>query len=291
MKRKQSTGVIYFLIITTLLGSCVWSYTISALGSQQSSVAFSAPVDPNLQYEPTKELWALVSSLRQLRTDYYEKQRQNTEKIQQIRDIAQKLQAEVEELRRREKQIDKSFSEIQSDIRKSEFENEENKLTESSTAKKLERFIAKQTEEIEKGIPYRKDDRLTRLKGSASNEQPLEDQSVTDVFGRVWSFSQEELRIARSGESFTDLVELGEDRLQYARLFRVGHQILGYLTEQGDQAGIWLDGVGWEEAKKGRAESVKEAVGILDRRRVPNYVLLPVKIETVDIKTKGRSKD
>ena len=281
-EKKMSSGI-FFGIVIFLFVFCLYHVAVSQ--PQQSPVLSEL----KQQTDSTEQLWSLVRSLRKLRADYYEKQSRHADKIQKLRDTSAKLQSDVEELRRRENQIDKSLSEIESDIRKLRFENEENKLTELSTAQKLKQFISKQTEEIEKGIPYRKNDRLTRLKGSMHAEQPSpQEPIVADLFGRVWNFSQEEMRIARSGETFTDLVEVDENRMQYARLFRVGHQLLGYLTEQDDQAGIWLDGTGWEKVTKDRAQSVREAVMILDQKRVPKYVQLPVKIEPVDIKTEGK---
>jgi len=284
MGKKQSAGVMCFLIITALLSSCFWTYSTAASDSEQSSVTSSFVVDSNSQSELTEELWSLVRSLRQLRSDYYEKQTQRADKIQQLRDVSQKLQVEADELRRSENQLDKSIAQIDSDIEKLQIENKKNKSIELSVAKKLDGFVLEQAEKIEKGIEYRKNDRLMRLKGITSTEQLQQEQSVGDVFGRVWSFSQEELRIARSGEAFTDLVSLDDGRLQHARVFRVGHQILGYMTEKDEQTGIWIEGIGWEKAKNSKAEAVKTAVRILDRRSIPAYVQLPVKIEPVNTK-------
>ncbi|MDD5135490.1 MAG: DUF3450 family protein [Phycisphaerae bacterium] len=275
-----------FIIIIFWASCYLQSYVLFASDIQLYSSASSASADPNLQYEPTKELWALVSTLRQLQTDYYEKQALHKDKIQQIRDISQKLQADVEEIKSRENQIDKNLSEIQSDIQNLQIENEKNKSTESSALKTLEQFAAEQTEKIKDGIPYRKSDRLSRLNGISVAGQSSQGASVTEIFGRIWNFSQEELRIARSGETFTDQVDMGKGRLQYARLFRVGHQFLGYVTEQDGQTGIWTEGAGWEKAKGPIADSVKEAIEILDGTNVPKYVQLPIKMGPVNTQTK-----
>jgi len=287
MERKLSSKKICFLIIIAVLGSCFWICRTAASDSSQSSLSSSFVSDANSQSKLREELWSLVRSLRQLRADYYEKQSRCAEKIAQFREVSQKLQVELEELRRRENQLDESIAQIQSDIEKLRVENVKNKSTELSVAKKLDGFVVEQAEKIEKGIEYRKNDRLTRLKGVTSTTQLQQKNSVGDVFGRIWSFSQEEMRIARSGESFTDLVELGENRLQYARLFRVGHQLLGYMTEKDEQMGIWIEGIGWKKATNTEAKAVKAAVRILDRRDVLAYVQLPVKIEPLDIKTKS----
>ena len=235
----------------------------------------------------TEQLWSLVRSLGQLRADYYEKQGQRSEEIGQLRETAGKLEAEVEELRRREEAMDKDLAGIQAEIAELGIENAENQAMQLSVAGKLDEFVAGQGEEVERGIPYRKNDRLARLAGRIGGEQPAQGRSVADVFGGIWSFSQEEMRIARSGETYTDLVELGERQMQYARLFRVGHQVLGYVTEQEGRVGIWSAKGEWESVGKREGEAVKEAVQILDQKSVPNYVQLPVRIEPADIKTRG----
>jgi predicted RNase H-like nuclease (RuvC/YqgF family) len=290
MKRKPFEEEVWFLSVIIVLSCCFWACVTAASGSEQLSVTSLSSPDSNSQSELTEELRTLVRSLRQLRSDYYEKQSQHADKIQQLRNTSEKLQAEAEELRSRESQIDKSLSEIQSDIEKLKNENKNDQSMELSVVKRLDEFVTTQAKEVEEGIPYRKNDRLARLKGNTRAEQTSEDQSVVDVLGRIWSFSQEELRIARSGETFTDQVELSKGRLQYARLFRVGHQILGYVTEQDDRAGIWMDGTGWEKAEKTAAESVKEAIEILDRTNVPKYIQIPVKIKSADIKNKNGKK-
>jgi hypothetical protein len=284
MKRKLLSGETCFPVLMFVLSCCFLFYGPAASGSEQFSVMPSSFVDPNSQSEPTEELWSLVRSLRQLRTDYYEQQKERLEKIRNLNDISLKLQDEVEELRLVQEQLDNNFSEIQSDIEKLQVENALNKSTESSVLRELERFATQQTEEISNGIPYRTNDRLSRLLGSGRVEQP--NQSIGDVLGRVWSFSQEEMRIARSGETFTDMVRLDESCTKYARLFRVGHQVLGYKTEQDGQAGMWISGVGWHKVEKSEAESVAAAIKILDRKSVPKYIQLPIKIEPVKSETK-----
>jgi len=287
MNRKQSVKKACLLTIIIVLSSCFWTYCTSASDAKQSSVTSSFVVDSNSQSDLTEELWSLVSSLRQMRADYYEKQNQHADKIRQLREVSKKLQTEVEELRRREKKLDESIAQTQSDIEKLKAENGKNKSMELSVAKRLDDFVVEQAGKIEKGIPYRKDDRLARLKGITSTQQQQQEEGVGDIFGRIWSFSQEEMRIARSGEAFTDLVSLDERSLRHARLFRVGHQLLGYMTEKDEQTGIWIEGIGWKKADNSEAKAIKTSVRILDRRHVPGYVQLPVKIKPANIKAQG----
>jgi hypothetical protein len=267
-------------VIITILSSCLWGMAMADTPARTS--------DSKSESELRQELWVLVAELRELRTDHYKKQSRNTEQIKQFGDVSAKLEIELKELRSNKENLDKSLASTQAEIQKVQSENEKNKSVESSTAKKLESFISRQTEEIEKGIPYRKNDRFKRLNGTGSIKQTsMKDQSISDMFGRVWSFSQEEIRIARSGETFTDQVQVDEGRLQYARLFRVGHLILGYLIEQDGQTGIWVDGTGWKKTTKSEAESIRQAVNIIDRKQAPKHIQLPVYTKPV-VQTEGK---
>jgi predicted RNase H-like nuclease (RuvC/YqgF family) len=281
MTARSLSGKTCFLVTVIVLNFCFWICSAAASDSEQTS-AVSLSAGPNTQSELTEELWQLVRSLRQLRSDYYEEQCRRSEEIRRLGETTEKLQAEVEQLRSEEKQLDESLAEIDSSIRKLQAENEKDRTVESSVAKRLDEFVALQSGQIEKGIPYRREDRLRRLNGDIPSEQMQQSRLIADVFGRIWSFSQEEMRIARSGETFTELVRLDDKRQQHARLFRVGHQVLGYRTEQGGRAGIWLDGATWKKAKNSEAEAVRAAVEILDQQHPPEYILLPVKIESVD---------
>jgi len=268
-------------IIITILCSCMWGLTMAETPAGTS--------DSKSESELRQELWGLVVELRNLRTDHYKKQNQNAEEIKQLGNVSGKLIIEFKELRKAKENLDKSLTETQADIYKLQSENEKKKSVELSTTIKLKSFISRQTKEIKKGIPYRKQKRIERLNGDNESAGQLASQkkSVSDMFGRVWSFSQEEIRIAHSGETFTDQVQLDETRLRYARLFRVGHLILGYLTEQDGQAGIWVDGDGWKKTTKFEVESIRQAVNILDRKQAPKYIQLPVYIKPVNVQTEG----
>jgi len=271
-----------YVILVAVLCFCVnWQAEIAYCADSHGE---TASIDSRSESELRDELWDLVKSLRQLRTDYYEKQTEYSKKIKKYQTTCSKLEAELNELRERSENLDKNIADADKEISKLQKEKQKNDQVESSAVKKLHYFISQQTEIVEKGIPYRREDRLERLNGKAS----VNDQQISDLLGRVWSFSQEELRIARSGESFTGQVQTDKGRLQYARLFRVGYLVLGYITEQGGYAGIWDNGKQeWKSAANKEAESIRQSIDILDRKRAPEFIKLPVFINPKHIKTEG----
>ena len=101
-------------------------------------------------------------------------------------------------------------------------------------------------------------------------------RKLSDQLGRFWSFLQEELRVARSGETYSAEVPIGGGKAKPARIFRVGHLALGYVTEDGEQSGLW-DGAQWVAARSPEEEhALRDAVETLDRRRAPTLLPIPL---------------
>lgn len=258
-------ALIVFLPLLLVTEVSVWGESSSAaedLQSQQES-------------ELTEQLWTLVRTIRRERSAYYKRQSERSDKIEKTNNISKSLESRLDELRKRDEELSEELAKIQSDINQLSRQTKKNESIRLSLAEQFNKFVTVESRNIETGIPYRRDDRLARLEGFNG---AVKDQPVSDVFGRIWNFSQEEMRIAGSGETFTDEIDLGKDCRQNVRLFRVGHQILGYVTEDGDQAGIWLkqlEGGCWKHGlEDAEDEAVRKAVEILDRRRAPEYVSL-----------------
>ncbi len=238
----------------------------------------------------SEELRGLIHSLHELRSGYYQRQATRRDKIGQMREVSIGLKSQVEELRGREEEVDGKLAQKKKEIEKLRLEIETAESVESAIGKRLEQFVGEQVKEIESSVPCRREQRLARLKGVEEGVYSEYERTVAAMLGRIWNFSQEELRMARSGETFTDLIDLGEGRGQYARVFRVGHQLAGYLTETGEQAGIWRNG-GWEKVEGRGEQAVKAAISILDRRAVPEYVDLPIRMGPLNIQSQGGEGD
>ena len=106
--------------------------------------------------------------------------------------------------------------------------------------------------------------------------------SVVDQLGRLWSYVQDELRLARSSETYTGRLQMDNGTSPHVRYFRVGQLILGYVTEDGERTGMWSalsEGKGWLHISDPKqARQVRDAVDILDRRKGPRLVTLPIAI-------------
>jgi hypothetical protein len=174
----------------------------------------------------------------------------------------------VAELRGREGEAERTLGELRSDLGKLRSE-EAADVRRAALVPEVEKSMEEGREWIAKGIPYRVDDRSQRL-GSP------QDGSLSEKLARYWSFLQEEARIARSGEALSAEIPLAGGRAKPARIFRVGHLVMGYVTEDGQEAGLW-NGTQWVPAANADEEkAIRQAVEILDRRRTPELLSLPV---------------
>ncbi len=90
------------------------------------------------------------------------------------------------------------------------------------------------------------------------------------------------MRLAGSSETYSDRASVEGNLTPYARYFRLGQSMLGYVTEDGQQTALWtptLDADPWQAIlDPAQAAQVRSAVEILDRRQAPAFVLLPIAV-------------
>jgi hypothetical protein len=228
------------------------------------------------------ELHTVVRMLREERMAYYEKHRQMESKIQQKRTDLTALENKVIQLRLSEEQVDQDLQRIEQDIRQLELELQSKNADQEQLQKAMDDWVVQGCKAVDEGVPFRQKERSERLVLIELDNAERASGAVADTLGRIWNFFQEEMRLARSGETITEKIEIGRNRLKYAQLFRVGHQILGYLTEDGRETGLWLEQNGpkqWQHTlAEEDAKAALTAVEILDRRRQPKLISLPISI-------------
>lgn len=215
-----------------------------------------------------EELEGLVHQLREERAAYYQRHRARGERLESARAPVRRLEQELADLRTRDAEADRTLAEARSDLEKLR-RDEGADLLRSQLAPDVDQSLREGRDFVSKGIPYRREDRSERL---GTPEQGTLQEKVA----RYWSFLQEEARVARSGEVLSTEVPVGAGRVKPARVFRVGHLVMGYVTEDGLEAGLW-NGKEWAPAASADQEkAIRQAVEILDRRRTPELLNLPV---------------
>ena len=268
-------GVLAFICGTM----AVWGQDSGAPGGGLS------PPEPNVPGENQaleRELWSLVEQLRCMRQEYYQARQLRTSKLEAVKKDSQKLQGELAELVLQEETADREMQEIQSDIAQLKQQQETYDSVQAKIVDQLAQLIPRVEGLVRGGIPYRIEERLARLREGEMPGGSEATMSMSEKLGNFWSFFQQEMRLARSGETYTDQIELSPGCLRHVRLFRVGHQILGYVTEDAAQSGIWMAQAaqpGWKHNLTGKEDAqVRRAVEILDRRQAPQLVQLPLAV-------------
>lgn len=240
----------------------------------------------------TRRLEDLIRQLRELRSDYYRKRTEFDAQIQKARQNRETLQAEAEGLRQQEAELDRQLQQYNSEVQDLSQRLDQKASLQRVVDQKLSEFLADQRTSLENGIPYKQQDRLGRLAPACSDSNDPGHGSVASKLGHLWSYAQEELRLARSSETYSAPAPASNGASPHARYFRVGQVILGYVTEDGQQVGMWSplsEGPrragthikGWLLISDPRqSRQVHAAVEILDRHRAPELVILPVTIRS-----------
>jgi len=228
------------------------------------------PLEEGSQEEPkpAEDLEGLLRKLREARQAFNTRHRSRLEELENVRGSTRRLEAELSDLRSRESEADRGLTEVRGDLAKLKAEEAADGLR-ASLGPDVDRFLREGRDSIDRGIPYRVQDRRQRLGAS-------EEGALSDRMSRAWSFLQEEIRIARSGEALSEEIPLGGGRAKPARVFRVGHLVMGYVTEDGLEAGLWNGSQWTPTASPGQERSVREALDILERRRAPELIRLPL---------------
>lgn len=212
------------------------------------------------------ELQDVLRQLREERSAYYQRQRSRQEAIDAARQATKRLEGEVAELKSRDAEAAKQLAEVNGELDVLRKEDAAAARLAAELAPALDQAVKDGRRFVEEGFDYRRKDRLARL--DSANE------SLGERAGRYWGFLQEELRIARSGEAYSAPIPLDGGRVKPARVFRVGHLLQGFVTEDALEAGYEV-GKAWKVVTPDQAP--RDAVEILDRRRAPSLLRLPVK--------------
>ncbi len=262
------------------LGALVVGVAVVCLLTHQTLAASQPTETVENKTDLLDTLQDLVSRLRTQRQDYYRQKAEEDAEIRRTRENAQLLQTQLDDVSRQEAGLDEQIRKYKSELQTL---NEQSALetdVRHAVARETAAFIVRQKSEIERGIPYKQNERVARLGADPTDANEAASPSAAEQLGRLWSYAQEELRLAGSSETYSDRASLENDVTPYARYFRVGQSMLGYVTENGAQTVLWLptlDAGQWQSIlDPGQAAQVRSAVEILDRRQAPGFVSLPI---------------
>jgi len=267
------------LILVTCVG--VVALPHGAAGAESASGA--TPLMGTLQ--------ELVRQLRELRRAYYTQKARDEAEMDEARRDRDLLQSQVEALREQEASLDAELAAYGAQIEDLESQLARKAAVRAVVERELAAFGSAQVRQIEAGIPYKQEERIARLRAGTSDANEAAGLSAGGRLEHLWSYAQEELRLAGSSETYSERAGLESGAAPYARYFRVGQLVLGYVTEDGEEGAVWLDG-----PQGGRWQAIsdpkqfgplRDAAEILDRRQAPRFVSLPIVLDTSDASEKS----
>jgi len=186
----------------------------------------------------------------------------------------------VRELRRQETDLDAEIGKYRAELATMTGEATQRAYVRGVIADRISTFAIQQKDEITKGIPYRQKEHIARLGAGSADANDAVSRSATEQLGHLWSYAQEEMQLAGSSETYGERATIEGDLTPYARYFRVGQWMLGYITEDGRRTALWLPeytGGAWEPVLEAdQVNRVRSAEEILDRHQAPGIVLLPI---------------
>jgi hypothetical protein len=233
-------------------------------------------------------LQQLVRNLREIRQDYYARKQAHEERIDQTAGQIGSLERERAALEREKAELGNRVQELTSEAARLRSQREVHDALRSDVADTLRKFVLQQRAAIKKGQPHRVDERLQllhRLERDLNSDQP----NVSTPVELAWLFAEGELRDAASGAAYTAEVALPDGRRKPARFCHLGHVLVGFVTEDGQDCGYAVptpDGFTWLlESGDSGASVVRNAVRMLDRREPPRLLLLPLTIQPGEERT------
>lgn len=224
-----------------------------------------------------RELRAKLEAIHKLRATRLSKNQNHRERlarvdrqIQRLKDDTRSVQALVD--------ADRALiQKLKADTKKSESERIAAALLISELADRALPVAEKTKARIDAGIPFQKDDRLTRITAVVEG---LKDKSPIKqglALSELFSMAGEELRYARGIEFWNTRLPIGEQKI-HAYVMRIGLVNQLYISEDGLQTGIFdpkADGL-WRKALSDQErDRVLNALRVLQGRQPPEIAPLP----------------
>lgn len=260
---------------------------------------FAAPAvaDPNKPQVTNKQaqlsarLEELIRQLRQERSAFYVQKARQEAQIEKARENRKILQDQLNDLHRQEMDSDQQLRKYKAEVEDLKEQLGSRAFLENVLQEQIQPFLVSQRAAIEEGIPYKQQERTARLEAARGDVNAPSHITAADQLEHVWNYAQEELRLARSSETYTARAKTDDASSPYARFFRVGQKILGYITEDGRQAAMWAslprhkDWLSVTDMKQ--SGQIRSAVDILDRRQGPKLVTLPIALQSTHVDEGG----
>jgi hypothetical protein len=139
-----------------------------------------------------------------------------------------------------------------------------------------EQVIADLTAYIEQGLPFKVDERLEAL-GEIESQLDSGAQPPPRIINRLWSFYEDELRLARDNGLYSQIIPLGGDRV-LADIAKLGTVALYFQTRDGRSGYAVRRGSSWsyrEAEERTERQQIDALFESLAKQIRTGYFVLP----------------
>ena len=220
--------------------------------------------------DDAKRLDEAVRTLQRERKEYYRRLDDREQEIQEERRKGAILERERREREERRKALEAELEVARRENARAAADLDAANALDARLSKTATASSSALVSLLKEGLPYDLDRRLSRA-GS-------EEGSSLDRLEALRSALREEIEEAREGALRTEDVTLPDGRRKAARVGRLGHALLFFVTEDGREGGVMVREAGswrWSPADADGLQALKKAVRILARQDAPGRATLP----------------
>ena len=239
------------------------------------------------------ELQNTVTTLRKERQAYYSRKQEKNEdvqdpriQIQSLKETHEGLISEAEDIEKEMETLGGEEERIKTSI--SGYKNKEDELSNSIIS-----YVGLLREQVNDGIPFRLEERTAKLDAISNGIDATKPMDIAEACNQLWSFCKEELRLAVTSEIYRDNIRLADGREPHAEFVRVGKVILAFMTDDGNDTGVWLTQkdngskgatTGWvKDPSSVPRHTIKKSIKILMRQHPPEIINFPISFSKVRI--------
>lgn len=285
-----------FIPALIIISVVVLSYVpYSTAQPSDNKEAITGQIDNNSRLrELMNELQNTVTTLRKERQTYYSRKQEKDEEVRDLRMQIQSLKetyegliSEVEDIENEMDNLNSEEERFESSI--SSFQSKEDELSNCIIS-----YVGLLREQVNDGIPFRLEKRTAKLDAISNGidaTKPMMD--IAEACNQLWSFCKDELRLAVTSEIYRDNIRLADGREPHAEFVRVGKVILAFMTDDGNDTGIWLtqkdngsEGAttGWvKDPSYVPRHTIEKSIKILMRQQPPEIINFPISFSNVRI--------
>lgn len=284
-----------FISVLIIISAVMLSYVpYSTAQPSDNKEAITGQIDNNTRLrELMNELQNTVTTLRETRQGYYSRKQEKDEEVQDLRMQIQSLKETYEDLVSEAEDIEKEMETLGGEEERIKTSISGYKDKEDELSNTILSYVEILREQVNNGIPFRLEERTAKLDAILKGIDATKPMDIAEACNQLWSFCKDELRLSVTSEIYRDNICLADGREPHAEFVRVGKVVLAFMTDDGNDTGIWLtqkdngsEGAttGWvKDPSSVPRHTIEKSINILMRQHPPEIINFPISFSNVRI--------